>query len=242
MFSPDITTYDSYTWEINNQNIGNAFPLTYDFISAGIYNITLTTTLNGCIGVSSLVNPILVEAYPIASFEPSSEVFIESNQGLSFWNNSIAAQNYFWDFGDGGTSTEFAPFHLFNDIENEGITVTLVVSSNLGCADTSTYLIGFDPGLVYFIPNSFTPDSDQFNQTFMPVFSSGIDASNYLLEIYNRWGQLIFTSKNPAVGWDGTYGENGYQCQNGTYIYKVKIKMPSVDDRKVIEGHVNLIR
>ena len=242
VFNPDITNYDSYAWESNNQNIGVNFPLTYDFNSAGTFNISLTTTLNGCTSTSSLANPVIVDAYPVAAFEPSSDMFTEPNQGLSFWNNSSGAQSYFWDFGDGATSNELAPFHIFNNGENEGITVTLVAASNLGCTDTATYLIEFDPGLVYYIPNTFTPDGDQYNQVFKPIFTYGIDVNNYLFEVFDRWGELIFESKNPAIGWDGTYGPNGNQCQNGTYIYRITIKVPSLDDRKVIEGHINLVR
>ena len=242
VFNPDNTTYDSYTWQSNNQNIGTAVPLTYEFFSAGTYNITLTTTLNGCNSTSTLANPILVEAYPIASFEPSSAVFMEQNQGLSFWNNSSAAQSYFWDFGDGATSEEFAPYHLFNNDVNEQLMVTLIASSSLGCNDTATYTIAFDPGLVYYIPNTFTPDGDQENQTFTPIFTYGIDPNNYSLEIYNRWGQLIFESQNPEVGWDGTYSTQGHQCQNGTYTYKITVKVSALDDKRVIVGHVNLIR
>jgi gliding motility-associated-like protein len=242
VFTPDITTYDTYSWESNNQNIGTTNTLAFDFISAGTYNITLTTTLNGCTSTATLTNPIIVDAYPIAAFEPSSDMFTEPGQGLSFWNNSSGAQTYLWDFGDGSTSTDFAPFHLFNNAENEEITVTLVAASNLGCTDTAEFLIEFDPGLVYYIPNSFTPDGDQYNQVFLPIFTYGIDPSNYSLEIYNRWGELIFESKNPAIGWDGTYSTNGIQCQNGLYLYKIIIKVPSRDERKVFEGHVNLIR
>ncbi len=242
VFTPDITTYDTYSWESNNQNIGTTNALAFDFISAGTYNITLTTTLNGCTSTATLTNPIIVDAYPIAAFEPSSDMFTEPGQGLSFWNNSSGAQTYLWDFGDGSTSTDFAPFHLFNNGENEEITVTLVAASNLGCTDTTEFLIEFDPGLTYYIPNSFTPDGDQYNQVFLPIFTYGIDPSNYSLEIYNRWGELIFESKNPAIGWDGTYSTNGIQCQNGSYLYKITIKVPSRDERKVFEGHVNLIR
>lgn len=242
VFTPDITTYDTYSWESNNQNIGTTNTLAFDFISAGTYNITLTTTLNGCTSTATLTNPIIVDAYPIAAFEPSSDMFTEPGQGLSFWNNSSGAQTYLWDFGDGSTSTEFAPFHLFNNAENEEITVTLVAASNLGCTDTTEFLIEFDPGLVYYIPNSFTPDGDQYNQVFLPIFTYGIDPSNYSLAIYNRWGEFIFESNNPTTGWDGTYGPDGIQCQNGSYIYKITIKVPSRDERKVFEGHVNLIR
>ncbi|MEN9742507.1 MAG: hypothetical protein RLZZ65_312 [Bacteroidota bacterium] len=241
-FTADENQNTSYTWYSNGQNIGAVNPFTYIFTTAGNYNISLTSSLNGCSSSSYLSAPIIVDAYPVAAFEPSSDLFTEPNQGLSFWNNSSNALNYFWDFGDGSTSTEVAPYHQFNNNENEAIEVSLVAASQLGCLDSISYTIDFDPGLVYYIPNTFTPDGDQFNQVFKPIFTYGIDTHDYLFEVFDRWGELIFESKNPAIGWDGTYSMNGNQCQNGTYIYRITIKVPSIDDRKIIEGHLNLVR
>lgn len=241
-FTADESQNTTYTWYSNGQNIGAINPFTYIFTSAGNYNISLTSTLNGCSSTSFLSAPIIVDAYPVAAFEPSSDLFTEPNQGLSFWNNSSNALTYFWDFGDGSNSTEVAPFHQFNNAENEAVEVTLVAASQLGCIDSITYTIDFDPGLVYYIPNTFTPDGDQFNQVFKPIFTYGIDTHDYLFEVFDRWGELIFESRNPAFGWDGTYSMNGIQCQNGTYIYRITIKVPSIDERKVLTGHVNLLR
>ena len=184
---------------------------------------------------------IAVDNYPIAAFEPSSQLFTEPNQSLSFWNSSVGATSYVWNFGDGGSSNDEAPTHLFV-VEDEGTTVVLYAYSNLGCVDTASFFIGFDPGLVYYIPNTFTPDGDQFNQTFLPIFTSGIDPFNYQLLIYNRWGEVIFESLNPETCWDGSFGVQGNPAQNGTYTYLITIKVPSVDKRQAIKGHVNLIR
>jgi gliding motility-associated-like protein len=95
---------------------------------------------------------------------------------------------------------------------------------------------------VYYIPNTFTPDGDMFNQTFNPVFTSGIDNYNYNLYVYNRWGEIIFESRDPAIGWDGSIGQEGKDCQAGTYTYQIFIKIPNFDERKMIVGQVNLIR
>ncbi|MEY4992116.1 MAG: hypothetical protein RI948_994, partial [Bacteroidota bacterium] len=75
-----------------------------------------------------------------------------------------------------------------------------------------------------------------------PIFTSGIDPYNYQLLIYNRWGEVIFESLNPEFGWDGTFGPQGNQCPVGTYTYMITVKLPSVDERKTITGHLNLIR
>ena len=240
-FSADVLNNTSYNWQTSNQLNASGAQTTFDFSINGTFSISLTATLNGCSTTTTIPNMIAVDNYPIAAFEPSSQVFSEPNQSLSFWNSSVGAATYTWDFGDGGSSNEEGPTHLFS-LDNEGTTVVLYAYSPLGCVDTASFFIGFDPGLVYYIPNSFTPDGDQFNQTFMPIFTSGIDPYNYQLLIYNRWGEVIFESLNPEKGWDGTFGQQGNPCQNGTYTYLITVKIPTVDERKTITGHVNLIR
>jgi gliding motility-associated-like protein len=240
-FSADVLNNTTYAWQTSNQLSASGPQATLDFQINGSFSVTLTATLNGCSSTTTVANMIEVDNYPIAAFEPSSQVFTEPNQALSFWNSSVGATTYQWNFGEGGSSSEEAPTHIF-DIENEGTTVLLYAYSNLGCSDTASYYIGFDPGLVYYIPNSFTPDEDQFNQTFLPIFTSGIDPYNYQLLIYNRWGEVIFESLNPEIGWDGTFGQQGNPCPVGTYTYMITVKLPSVDERQAIKGHVNLIR
>lgn len=240
-FSADVSNNTSYNWQTSNQLNATGAQANLEFDMNGSFTVSLTATLNGCTSTTSISNMIVVDNYPIAAFEPSSQVFTEPNQSLSFWNSSVGATSYVWNFGDGGSSIDEAPTHLF-EVENEGTTVVLYAYSNLGCADTTAFFIGFDPGLVYYIPNSFTPDGDQFNQTFLPIFTSGIDPYNYQLLIYNRWGEIIFESLHPEIGWDGSYGTQGNPAQNGTYTYLITIKVPSIDKRQTIKGHVNLIR
>ena len=240
-FSADVSNNTSYTWQTSNQLNATGAQANLEFDINGSFSVSLTATLNGCTSTTTISNMIAVDNYPIAAFEPSSQVFTEPNQSLSFWNSSVGATSYVWNFGDGGSSNDEAPTHLF-EVENEGTTVVLYAYSNLGCVDTAAFYIGFDPGLVYYIPNSFTPDGDQFNQTFLPIFTSGIDPYNYQLLIYNRWGEVIFESLNPEFGWDGTFGMQGNPAQNGTYTYLITIKVPSIDKRQTIKGHVNLIR
>lgn len=239
--SADIGNYSSYTWETSNQLSASGELTNLTFNTNGTFSISLTTTLNGCSSTTTIPNMIAVDNYPIASFEPSSEVFTEPNQALSFWNSSIGATSYIWNFGDGATSNEEGPTHVFQ-VESQGVDVVLFAYSDLGCADSSSFFIGFDPGLVYYIPNTFTPDGDQFNQTFLPIFTTGIDPYNYQMLIYNRWGEIIFESRDPQIGWDASYGPKGNPCPNGTYTYLITIKTPSLDKRKTITGHVNLIR
>lgn len=239
--SADAGNNASYSWQTSNQLTASGEQANLSFNTNGTYTVSLTTTLNGCASTTSIANLITVENYPIAAFEPSSEVFTEPNQELYFLNTSVGASSYIWNFGAGATSTEVGPSHVF-EVGNEGVDVILYAFSSLGCSDSTSFYIGFDPGLVYYIPNTFSPDGDQFNQTFLPIFTYGIDPYNYQMLIYNRWGEIIFESLHPEIGWDGSYGAQGNPAQNGTYTYLITIKVPSIDKRQTIKGHVNLIR
>jgi gliding motility-associated-like protein len=231
---------NSYTWQTSNQLTATSSQANFNFITNGVYDVSLTTTSNGCSSTTTITNMIAVDNYPIASFEPSVLTFTEPQQQLTFTNYSIGASSYVWDFGDASIDYSESPIHLFSQTDS-GYVVLLTAISSLGCSDTASIRIDFDPGLVYYIPNSFTPDGDQFNQVFRPIFSSGIDPFNYKLHIYNRWEDLIFESNDLETGWDGTY-EAGQACQSGAYTYEIFIKIPDTDEKRMIIGHVNLIR
>jgi gliding motility-associated-like protein len=76
----------------------------------------------------------------------------------------------------------------------------------------------------------------------MPVFTSGIDIYTFEMSIFNRWGEVIFLSNNPNIGWDGSYGIQGLDAQSGVYTFKITFKTPQKDDRQTITGHINLLR
>ena len=96
--------------------------------------------------------------------------------------------------------------------------------------------------LIYFVPNSFTPDGDEHNQVFQPIFTSGIDPLQYTLLIFNRWGELIFESHNKEIGWKGTYGTNNRKAQSGVYAWKISFVERVTNKEHVEIGHVLLMR
>ena len=83
---------------------------------------------------------------------------------------------------------------------------------------------------------------DNFNQIFTPVFYSGFDPYNFEMLIFNRWGEIVFETHNAEIGWDGSYGVKGIKAMDGTYSWKITYKNPKTDARKVIVGHVTLMR
>ena len=97
-----------------------------------------------------------------------------------------------------------------------------------------------DDEIIYYVPNTFTPNGDEHNNTFNPVFVCGYDPLEYRFDIYDRWGEIVFTSLDSKTGWDGTY--HGLPAKEGVFGWKLEYKAENTTEKKVITGHANLLR
>jgi len=228
-------------WTLGNGSELNGNTANYLFTSGGCYDITLTSTVGGCVGTTTIQDFICVESPPVAAFQTNTGIFTSPTQTVSFINNSVGAEIYSWSFGDGNTSTDTNPIHLYGNTSN-GSYIVLTATSVLGCTDTYELAIEYLEEEIFYIPNSFTPDGDNYNQTFQPIFTTGFDPYNFEMYIYNRWGEMIFESHDASVGWDGSYSNLARPVQNGVYSFKIIYKNPRIDERKIVTGHVTLIR
>ncbi len=208
----------------------------------GCYDVSVTsTTALGCVWSQSYPSFICVYPNPVANFTPNPGVISVIAPEANLVNTSSGAVQYIWNFGDGTEiSNDFSPTHTFVVEPEQNFQVTLVAISEHGCVDSITKTILMEKGVILYVPNAFTPDGNQFNPVFLPVVTSGVDKNAYKLEIYNRWGELIFSTTNTLEGWDGTY--KGVACQEGQYTWKIRYKTSSSDDKKEHVGHVNLLR
>ena len=183
------------------------------------YDITLkVTSLQGCESTMTEAEQVVVHPVPEAFFhtdpnevtsiiDPVFEMLDRSSENVVQW---------FWEFDDGGISTDQNPVHEFPDT---GIyTITLHVTSDDGCTDAVDYEVIVHPTFTFYIPNAFTPNSDGVNESFIGQGTGFID---YSMSIYDRWGELLFFSKNPELPWDGTF--KGHQVEQGQYVYKFKL-------------------
>ncbi|MCJ8292534.1 MAG: PKD domain-containing protein, partial [Flavobacteriales bacterium] len=233
---------DNCVWTLENGTVLNGCgSVTTTFTTPGIYDVTLTTTsATGCSASVTYTDYIYVEADPIASFSPSSTMISNLNPEVYFDNTSIGAVDYDWNFGDGSQTVHtVSPTYQFPDNEPGTYNVELIAYSALGCTDTAYATIQVTEEVIFYVPNTFTPDDDDYNPTFQPVFSSGYDPYDFTLLIFNRWGEIIFESHNADIGWDGTYG--GELMQDGAYTWKIEFKTTANDERKIVVGHVNLL-
>ncbi|MFA5782504.1 MAG: PKD domain-containing protein, partial [Bacteroidales bacterium] len=132
-----------------------------------------------------------------------------------------------WDFGDGSTATDENCIHQYGDTGT--YTVTLIVTDANGCIDSVSDIIKIRDIFTLYIPNSFTPNNDGFNDFFFPQ-GINVDPNNFDMYIFDRLGNLMFHTNT----WVSTYGEpwNGTKNNSGTfkdvvmdvYVYRILIK------------------
>jgi len=246
-FTNNSTGSNTCTWTMSDGTVlSGCGSVTNTFEQAGCYDITLTvSSANNCTSSFTANDMICVEANPIAAFSPSINIVTEYDGQIDFTNESIGATNYSWNFGDGTAPvTDENTSHDFGGQDQESWIVSLIASTPLGCADTAYSTIVYQEELIFYVPNTFTPDDDDYNPVFQPVFTAGFDPYDYVLYIYNRWGELIFESHDATVGWDGSYGTNREieLVQDGTYTWKIEFKVTKNDEHKIVVGHVNVLR
>jgi gliding motility-associated-like protein len=230
----------NYTWDFNNGQTKNDSVVFYIYPKSGIFDLTLTAKLGICSTSKTMKGYIHVVDVPNAI------EYTQSVNEIDFYNPEIQFQTttnakyYFWDFGDGKTSTYKNPKHTFPETPGEYL-VSFSASNLLNkCGMTISRSILMPEPVIYFIPNTFTPNGDELNNTFQPIFTYGYDAQNYSFYIYDRWGSLLFESHDPKIGWDGTFGDN--LVQNDTYVWKLEFKEKIQEYKHVKTGHVNVLR
>lgn len=203
----------------------NAPDYIYDLPGTYIVSLTLTDNQGN---KSSAATRIDVWPAPKAEFEIAKNKLPEGGEELIFDNLSTGGVRYLWNFGDGTTSYESDPHHVYRSYGRYDVRLT--VYTDQGCADSVTITDIFtDKGMFLRFPTAFLPNTggptggyynrrtDEANQVFHPV-ASGV--ASYNLKIYNKTGLLVFESSEIEMGWDGYY--KGQLCPPGVYVWKVR--------------------
>jgi hypothetical protein len=194
----------------------------------------------GCISlpVSAQVN---VEALVPPDFSLAPLQLELSDPTVNVVNNVYANQTYHWVINGASfvnNSTEFS----WDLPTVEGVyVIELTTINNLGCSQTISRSVEITNTVSLYVPNSFTPDGEEENATFFPVFSPGFTPENYWFAIYNRWGEIVFESYDVSYGWDG-YLPYGVGCPVGVYTYVLRYGGQEDGQWNQFYGFVNLIR
>ncbi len=217
------------------------------FYTPGIWAVSLKVTGDGGSDIST-DQYITVYQNPIAFFSYTPALVSIPDEAAYFFNQSDNADFYLWDFGDKTPlDTAFNPIHYYQ--EEGTYDVTLIAWTEDGCYDTlkiEEAVVAASECQIIF-PNAFTPNNagpngglypkdDIYNDVFYPKYKGIIE---FTMEIFNRWGELIFVSNDIKRGWDGYYRDQ--LCKQDVYIWKAK--WTCINDQKYTEvGDVLLLR
>ncbi|OFY83243.1 MAG: hypothetical protein A3F72_17905 [Bacteroidetes bacterium RIFCSPLOWO2_12_FULL_35_15] len=235
----------SWFWTFGDGNTSTLQDPTHVYTIPGNYTVTVTVTTNGGCTNNNSSSPLLINAFPfpIAAFSVNSTNLDLPYDILVCTNQSVGANSYLWNFGDGGASTATNPQYLYSSV---GIfPIMLIATSQYGCSDTAYSEVTTNADVIF--PNVFTPNTDEStggfydiasltNDVFFPYTSGVVD---FKFQIFNRWGELIFETFDIKQGWDGYY--RGKLCQQDVYVWKAYLKLNN-DKTFNKTGDVTLLR
>lgn len=220
-FNSQSQNTDAWKWTFGNGDTAIDVSPVYTYNNTGVYTVTLIASAQGkCFDTLVQTNLINVKTYPEASFTvtPVENVPIELHQAnFQFTNSSAGANTYKWDFGDGTHAAIANASHQYQDPGN--YTVTLYAINDIGCEDSSIRkFLMIIPDKVLFIPNAFSPNGDGVNDKW--EIAGLRNVNNCHVEIFNRWGQSMYSRTGYAEPWAGTW--NGKAVPVATYYYIIK--------------------
>jgi gliding motility-associated-like protein len=259
---------DTFQWRLFSQNgetaTSNAAQPTFLINDPGTYTLTLTASLSATDQHAAPAEVSGIEIYgkPNAFFiSPNESVFVPDTE-LGLINQSQDANFYEWNFDDGTISNDFEPEHVYmlegkylltlvagNDHGDKDIDGDGIMDGNVVCYDTATTTIIAKEGGFTRIPNAFTPDPNgpvdgsdpgnafERNDVFLPVTKGVVE---FNMQVYDRWGTLVFESNNKNEGWNG-YDRNKNLLPAGVYVYKLTLRLAD-GQRTTQVGDVTMIR
>jgi PKD repeat protein len=216
---------ESYLWEFGDGTSSTEFEPEHTYREYGIYNVKLTVTGQG--GTEVAYRQVEVYRMPEVDFTVAPDLVQLPADEIKLFNLSRYGDTYIWDFGDGTTSNEENPRHLYQRIGQYDISLEVITED--GCTDqlVKPAIVTVEgEGYIYF-PNAFKPDLDgpnggyyslsepEKNNIFHPYWQGVIE---YHLEIYTRWGEKLFYSNDVNIGWDGY--NNGTLSAQGVYVFR----------------------
>ncbi len=238
------------TWNFGDPASGSGNTATgttasHTFAAAGTYRVTAIVSLSCGTYTTELTVSIIDCASPCnANIIAPSNPCIRQPLGFSV-SSSSAISDVRWNFGDpasgsGNSATQINTSHVFNNPGSYVIQAIINLACGRDTVETPITLVDCDSLSTecrLYLPTAFTPDGNGKNDGFGGL--SRCTLETYECDIFNRWGQRIFQTRQPGVSWNGTY--KGVQSPSGTYVYMIRYKFPSLPLHQV-RGSLQLLR
>jgi len=243
--TPNIKTY---RWNFGNpfeSNDTSSFENPdYSYANAGSYTVGLYgISYEGCAAYGYKSSYINVHPNPKAKFGAFPRETLITTPNVSIWDFSTDAVTWLYNFDDpksgiNNTSTFNYPWHEFKDT---GLfNISLVVTNVYGCTDTAWQQERINPFAQLYFPNAFTPNGDGLNDVF-EIKGHDFDWETYQINIYNRWGQVVFQSNDINKTWDGKMVNSNEFCPPGVYNLIINVKDKKHHKNK-FTGSVTLLK
>jgi gliding motility-associated-like protein len=230
----------SAAWDFGDGKATGCGIVNHCYNKSGTYDVSLTVTdSNGCKG--SVLKPqlILVNPIPVAAFSSAPHPVTILDPTVQFTDLSKGADLWSWQFDDQSTSVSSLQNPKFTYPDTGCYLVTLAVQNTFACKDTVKTHVCVKNQFTFYAANAFTPNGDGLNDTWSPT-GQDIDPAAYELLIFNRWGDVVFSTTTFGKGWDGT-SISSANAQEDTYAWKVTLK-DLQGLRYTYTGNLHLIR
>ncbi len=237
---------DSVVVEYGNGQTGTVYgtdSIHYIYTEAGIYtmNVTVTSEL-GCVTTATFAGIANIIANPVADFTFSANPTTIFETVVKMQDKS-SPNVVNWTWSSPGSTPNNSTYQNPTFHYPEGVVATypvqLIVETPEGCVDTTVRILSVISDIIFYAPNAFTPDGDEFNQSWK-FYVSGIDEYNFELLIFNRWGEIIWETHDVNSTWDGTY--NGQPVTTGAYTWIARVKDVYTDAKKTFNGAINILK
>lgn len=234
-------TITAWNWDFGDGNISTSKNPLHCYTTPGVYTVILNVkSADGCTSTITFVNYISVYMNPIAGFNVGPQPTTIFNPEIFFTDISTNASSWQWSFGDQQNSTSAVQNPSFTYLLPDCYTALLTVTSSDGCVDTISHPVCLDPDVSIYVPNAFTPNGDNKNEVFQPV-GYGLDLDKYQMWIFDRWGNMIFSTTDFNIGWNGKKIGYSDTCEIDTYVWKIVVS-DLAGTKHMLTGKVNLVR
>ncbi|MEX1188864.1 MAG: choice-of-anchor L domain-containing protein [Bacteroidia bacterium] len=209
-----------YQWSFGNGTSSTTTHPKVLYSSAGNYEVELIVNgVNGCTTGYSIPNMITINKTPLARFEAKPVYTTIVDPEIALNDLSLFADECSYSMGNGDTIFSFN--HVYTYPDTGTYNVTQILSNSKGCTDTTSIEVRVDLGFKVYIPAAFTPNEDGLNDLFKVY---GEEFTDFSMQVFNRWGQLLYQSFDADNGWDGKTRLSDEKVAGGVYIYTIELK------------------
>ena len=231
-------------WSVDGLPVGSGCnDFSFTFTNGGCFDVGLTSTdANGCVSSFTLDDIVCAISPPAASFSWSPTIPSAENPEVVFTNLSVGNLANNWTINMQSFSDENPSYSVPLDVD-ETFQACLRVTGEFGCSSQICNTIAVDRQEFVFVPNSFSPDGDGINDVFLPIIS-GLDENNpdYVLRIFNRWGDVVFESVDYNEPWIGDVKGGDHFAADGMYYWTLQVKLREREATKELQGYLFIIR